>query len=178
MTSQRAVAIVTLAALLHFGGAPALAQNAATPPSGAFAPALMPDLVVTIVGASVKCVGGKRVTATIIAAIQNKGTVAPADFSKVTWQIGIAAHVKAVPGVLGSPPLGTVDPELGIPQPIKPGEARTFTLVIPGIPPFGASWPKPWKYALSVVADPKNGVAESSETNNEAGTVVADPCPK
>lgn len=180
MALRHAAAFAVPVALLLLASAPASAQSGSTtPPGGAPTGALLPDLTVLMAAASVKCVGGKSVTATITATVQNKGTIGAADFSRITWQIGLAATWGPVPGPvqLVSPP-HTVNPQLGIPQPIKPGEARTFSLVIAGIPAFQPGAQKPWQYAFAVIADPKKGIVESNETNNEKVTWAMDPCPK
>src|SRR5262245_6096347 len=77
---------------------PAFGQSSTTPPGGPLTPALMPDLVIVMAAVSVKCIDGKKVNAAITATMQNKGAVGTADFSKITWQIGVGAKWWAVPG--------------------------------------------------------------------------------
>lgn len=181
MASRHAAALVILAALIQLAGAPAGAQNApvTTPPGGPITPVVLPDLAVIKIAAKVACVGGKTVTATIAATIKNQGTVGSADFSKVPLQVGIAAGWGATSGNLLLESLAqTANPQLAVAPPVKPGESRSFTFVIAGIPKYKAGTTKPKQYVFVVTADPKKGIYESNENNNEKLTYAWDPCNK
>jgi hypothetical protein len=179
MASRQAAALAIAAALV-LAGAPALAQSGSTaPPGGPITLAALPDLTVTTSEVKVACVGGKSVTAVVTATVRNLGVAGAADFSKIPQQVGVAARWDATFGNNNLDSLlQTANPQLSIAPPIKPGETRSFNLVIAGIPKYKTSATTARQFSFAVTADPKKGIGESNEGNNELIIFAMDPCPK
>jgi hypothetical protein len=179
MASRHAAALAIAAALV-LTGAPALAQSGSTtPPGGPITLAALPDLTVTKATVQISCVGGKSVTAVVTATVRNLGVAGAADFSKIPQQVGVAARWDATSGNNNLESLlQTANPQLSIAPPIKPGETRSFSLVIAGIPKHKATATAAPEYSFAVIADPKKAIGESNEGNNELIVFAMDPCPK
>jgi len=174
-----------LIALLFATSSPSAAEQA-TPPGqrGPAKPApggpkiqMLPDLTITSAKVTVTC-GNKTVTANIVATVKNGGASALADLSKIPFAIVMDASWGSTfgPGVLEESSTKPVNPQLGGPKTMKPGESWTGKMTITGMPRFKPGTAKAAEYSFFVNADPLKGVAEADETNNTKLAYANDPC--
>jgi CARDB len=184
MALRHAAALILCAASIQFAGEPALAQNAPinnapiTNVPNIVIPDALPDLVVTKADATLTCVGGNQVIATIAMTIVNKGPKVSADMSKMLVAYEARWHATSGGDALAGP-ITAIKPSGGIATPLKPGQSYSNTMVIQGIPEYKKTVPKKAQYyAFEVWADPAKQLPESNETNNAKGEFEADPCPK
>jgi hypothetical protein len=178
MASHHAAALVILAALIRFAGAPAEAQNApitATPNVISPPAAVLPDLWVTISQVKINCVlKTKSVTATIKVMLRNDNKV-DADLTKHPWHHIVTARVAKVTAfhtqfdgnlnqIVTSPGAG--------PPILKGGSFAPSTITLTNIPLSHYL-----TYRFEIIVDPDNLVAESSEKNNLRIQDEHNPCP-
>ena len=143
------------AAFILCAGAPALAQNAPinnapiTNVPNLVIPDALPDLVVTKADATLTCVGGNQVIATIAMTIVNKGPKVSADMSKMLVAYEARWHATSGGDALAGP-ITAIKPSGGIGKPLKPGQSYSNSMVIQGIPEYkktlrGGSWAEDWE---------------------------------
>ena len=155
----------------------ALAQNApiTNTPNLILPPDALPDLAVTKTDAILACVGGSKITATIVFTMVNMGKQV-ADMSAVSNAVEARWHGAGADKFDG--PIQAINPSLAIGK-LAPGQSYSNTLVIYGIPEYKKSWPKKGQfYKFEVWADPLKQLSESNEKNNAKGETEMDPCPK
>lgn len=172
-----------LAALLIAAAAPSLALAQSVPaPQGPITnlPNIVtppvPDLVITKADATVTCVGGSQVTATIAVTVLNIGK-ATADMSIIPVALEARWHGSGAENMAA--PIMTVKPQLAINKLLKPGDSYSNSLIIDHIPEYKKSAPKKAQfYVFEVWADPLKQLPEGNEKNNAGGENEMDPCPK
>ena len=176
-TSAYAAAFV----LALIGVPAAAAQTSAPAPKGPGAPMMakpaLPDLTIPSAKVSAKCVNG-TVTATIEATVKDGEVNGTANLSKIPFAIvmGTTWWSTTGPGNLDpAPPSKPVNPQLGGPKTLKPGESWTGTMTITGIPRFKAM-KQPGTYGFQIDADPQKAVTEADEKNNTKLIYAPDPC--
>ncbi|MBA4097653.1 MAG: hypothetical protein C0484_12915 [Rhodospirillum sp.] len=186
MSPFRAFLAAMLLALGFASTQPALAQSSTTPPSGPITtppggPIIaLPELVVTSVTASATCTSKGTVTVNIEATVKNQG-VAIANLKTIAWQIILSAQWWAQSNnqwLEKNPPPQTVEPFIGKPETLAPGESWKGHMTIVGITKYVTKKGNtvPGNYVIQARADPYKGVPESNEKNNDTRTTVADPC--
>lgn len=138
---------------------------------------LLPDLTITSAKVTLTC-GNKIVTANIEATVKNGDTNGVADLSKIPFAIVMDATWGSTSGLNGLEDSSTkpVNPQLGGPKTMKPGESWTGKMTITGIPRFKPGTAKAGQYVFPVNADPVKGVAETDEKNNTKLAYAYDPC--
>lgn len=137
----------------------------------------LPDLTITSANVTVTCVN-KTVTANIEATVKNGGINGVADLSKIPFAIVMDASWGSISGsgALEESSTKPVNPQLGGPKTLKPGESWTGKMTITRMPRFKSGLPKPGVYSFAVNADPVKGVAEADEKNNTKLAYADDPC--
>ncbi len=137
----------------------------------------LPDLTIPSAKVSAKCANG-TVTATIDATVKNGELNGTADLSKIPFGIvmGVTWFSTSGGGNLDpAPPLKPVNPQLGGPKTLKPGESWSGTMTVTGMPRFKALQ-KAGTYGFSIEADPTKAVTEADEKNNTKLVYATDPC--
>ena len=179
MSSFRPLFAAMLLALGFASAQPAFAQSSTTPPGGPIIG--LPELVVTSVTASATCTSKGTVTVNIEATVKNQGA-AIANLKTIAWQIILSAQWWAAQSgnqfLEKNPPPQTVEPFVGKPETLAPGESWKGHMTIVGITKYITKKGNtvPGTYVIQARADPYKGVPESNEKNNDTRTTVADPC--
>ena len=185
MLRRRLSGHAVLIALLFATSTPSAAGQAAPPgqrgpakpaPGGPKIPRL-PDLTISSAKVTVTC-GNKTVTANIEATVKNGDTSGLADLSKIPFAIVMDASWGSISGLSSLEETSTkpVNPQLGGPKTMKPGESWSGKMTISSMPRFKPGTAKAGVYVFSVHADPVKGVAETDETNNTKLAYADDPC--
>ena len=182
--SRSGCAIVLVLPLL---GLPAAAQTSGSAPGqrgpGApmrgkpVLPPLLPDLTIPSAKVSAKCVNG-TVTAVVDATVKNGDTNGMADLSKIPFGIVMGATWFSTTGsgsLVTETSTKPVNPQLGGPKTLNPGQTWNGTMTITGIPRF-SPLKKAGQYGFEVTADPAKAVAETDEKNNTKLVYASDPC--